>query len=58
MARAVAAGMAMAFIYWVGSGFINSSLGYSGMLPSVLSAWLINILYTFAALWLYTHISQ
>ncbi|MDR1397530.1 MAG: LPS export ABC transporter permease LptG [Desulfarculales bacterium] len=58
IARAVAAGMTMAFIYWVGSGFINSSLGYSGILPSVFSAWLINILYIFAAGWLYTHTSQ
>jgi lipopolysaccharide export system permease protein len=58
IAKAVAIGMAMAFIYWVGSGFINSSLGYSGALPAALSAWLVNILYTFVALWLYTHIPQ
>jgi lipopolysaccharide export system permease protein len=58
IAKAVAIGMAMAFIYWVGSGFINSSLGYSGALPAALSAWLSNILYTFVALWLYTHVPQ
>ena len=58
IARAVVLGAAVAFFYWVGSGYIIKIFGYYGMLPSALAAWMPNILFTLAALWMYTHIKQ
>ena len=58
IARAIVIGAGLSFFYWVGSGMINSYLGYSGILPGALAAWMINIFYTLLALWLYSHVPQ
>ncbi len=58
IARAIVVGSALALLYWVGSGFVASTLGYQGVIPPLLAAWLPNILFTMLGLWLYSHVPQ
>ena len=58
IARAIVIGSALALFYWVGSSFIASTLGYQGLIPPFLAAWLPNILFIMLGLWLYSHTPQ
>jgi lipopolysaccharide export system permease protein len=48
LAVVVVIGIGLAFFFWVLRGF-SLSLGYAGMLPPVLAAWLPNVIYCLAA---------
>jgi lipopolysaccharide export system permease protein len=48
LAIVVVTGIGLAFCFWVLHGFCLS-LGYAGMLPPLLAAWLPNLTYCFAA---------
>lgn len=58
MALSVILGVAGALLYWVSFSYVRSILGYSGALPPLITAWMINALFALAALWLLSSVRQ
>lgn len=58
MALSVILGVGGALLYWVAFSYVRSIFGYSGVLPPMLTAWMINALFALAALWMLSSIRQ
>lgn len=58
MALSVILGVAGALLYWVSFSYVRSIFGYSGVLPPVIAAWMINAIFALAALWLISTVRQ
>jgi len=55
-AQSIGMGIAIGFSYWLIFAF-SLSLGRSGTIPPILAAWLADILFTVAAVWMIRRIS-
>jgi lipopolysaccharide export system permease protein len=53
--RSIGLGIVIGFSYWLVHAF-SLSLGHSGTLPPILSAWLANILFIAAAAYMFSHL--
>jgi lipopolysaccharide export system permease protein len=58
IAQAIVIGAGLSLVYWVMSGYLTSTLGYRGLLPPLLVAWIPNIIYSLLGLWLFSHVNQ
>ena len=57
IALGIGVGIGLSFVYLVFLG-LSRSLGYSGLLPPVISAWLPNAVFSLLGMYLFTHIRQ
>ena len=57
IALGIGAGLALSFMYLVFLG-LSRSLGYSAILPPIISAWLPNVFFTVFGLYLFTRMKQ
>lgn len=58
MALSVILGVGGALLYWTSFSYVRAIFGYTGVLPPVLTAWLINALFVLAGLWMVSNVRQ
>jgi len=57
IALGIGVGIGLSFVYLVFLG-LSRSLGYSGLVPAVVAAWMPNLIFTLLGLLLFTHVRQ